>query len=186
MRFVYQRYMQDYLAVVTAMDENIGRLLDYLDESGLAENTVVIYTSDQGFYLGEHGWYDKRWMYEESLHTPLLIRWPGVTPQGSETGALIQNIDIAPTLLEAAGAPIPDDMQGESFAPFLHGEEPDGWRDAIYYHYYEGPAGRARRAASLRRSLRALQADPLLRYRRVGAVRPGARPRRDAKRVRRS
>ena len=138
-RYTYQRYMQDYLAVITAMDENIGRLLEYLDTSGLAENTIVIYTSDQGFYLGEHGWYDKRWMFEESLHTPLAIRWPGVTPQGSETGALIQNIDIAPTLLQAAGAPIPDDMQGESFLPFLRGEEPDDWRDAIYYHYYEGP-----------------------------------------------
>ena len=138
-RYTYQRYMQDYLAVITAMDENIGRLLDYLDTSGLAENTIVIYTSDQGFYLGEHGWYDKRWMYEESLHTPLTIRWPGVTPQGSETGALIQNIDIAPTLLDAAGASIPDDMQGESFVPFLRGEDPEGWRDAIYYHYYEGP-----------------------------------------------
>ena len=138
-RYTYQRYMQDYLAVITAMDENIARLLDHLDSSGLAENTIVIYTSDQGFYLGEHGWYDKRWMYEESLHTPLVIRWPGVTPQGSETGALIQNIDIAPTLLEAAGVPVPDDMQGESFVPFLRGEEPDGWRDAIYYHYYEGP-----------------------------------------------
>ena len=138
-RHIYQRYMQDYLATVTAMDENIGRLLDYLDESGLAGNTIVIYTSDQGFYLGEHGWYDKRWMYEESLHTPLTVRWPGVTPPGSETGALIQNIDLAPTLLDAVGAPVPGDMQGESFVPFLRGEEPDGWRDAIYYHYYEGP-----------------------------------------------
>ena len=138
-RYTYQRYVQDYLAVITAMDENIGRLLEYLDASGLADNTIVIYTSDQGFYLGEHGWYDKRWMFEESLHTPLLIRWPGVTPEGSETGALIQNIDIAPTLLDAAGASIPDDMQGESFVPFLRGEDPDGWRDAIYYHYYEGP-----------------------------------------------
>ena len=138
-RHIYQRYMQDYLAVVTAMDENIDRLLDYLDESGLAANTIVIYTSDQGFYLGEHGWYDKRWMYEESLHAPLLVRWPGVTAPGSETGALIQNIDIAPTLLDAVGAPVPEDMQGESFTPFLRGEEPAGWRDAIYYHYYEGP-----------------------------------------------
>ena len=136
-RWNYQRYIKNYLRCVKAVDENIGRMLRYLDEAGLAENTVVIYSSDQGFYLGEHGWFDKRWMYEESLHTPLLVRWPGVTTPGTRNGDLVSNLDFAETFLDIAGATIPDDMQGGSLVPFLRGRRPDGWRQAHYYHYYE-------------------------------------------------
>ncbi|MCP5534583.1 MAG: sulfatase [Akkermansiaceae bacterium] len=137
-RWKYQRYMKNYLRCVRALDENIGRMLDYLDESGLAKDTIVIYSSDQGFYLGEHGWYDKRWMFEQSLSMPFLIRWPGVVKPGIRSQALIQNIDYAPTFLEAAGAPIPSDIQGRSLLPVLKidGEAPNDWRKAIYYAYY--------------------------------------------------
>ncbi len=139
-RWKYQRYMQDYLACIEGVDYQLGRVLDYLDDSGLAENTVVIYCSDQGFYLGDHGWYDKRWMYEESLRMPYIVRWPGVTAPGSVCDALCQNIDFAPTFLEMAGAPIPDPMHGESLVPLMQGDAPESWRDSIYYHYYEFPA----------------------------------------------
>ena len=137
-RWKYQRYVKDYLRCIRAVDENVGRVLDYLDENGLKENTLVIYSSDQGFYLGEHGWYDKRWMYEESFMMPFLIRWPGVIRPGSVSKALIQNIDYAPTFLEIAGAEIPPSIQGQSLVPALTKPErsPDGWRDAIYYTYY--------------------------------------------------
>ena len=136
-RWKYQRYIKNYLSTIRAVDENIGRTLAYLEESGLAENTVVIYTSDQGFYLGEHGWYDKRWMFEDSLKMPFLVRWPGVAKAGLKPNAMIQNIDYAPTILEMAGAPIPADMQGNSIVPILRGEgkTPDDWRDAIFYQY---------------------------------------------------
>ena len=136
-RWKYQRYIKNYLSTIRAVDENIGRTLEYLEESGLAENTVVIYSSDQGFYLGEHGWYDKRWMFEESFKMPFLIRWPGVTEPGSVPAAMIQNIDYAPTFLEMAGAPIPADMQGKSIVPILKGggKSPEGWRDAVLYQY---------------------------------------------------
>ncbi|MFP4060992.1 MAG: sulfatase [Bacteroidales bacterium] len=140
MKWKYQRYMQDYLACIHAVDENIGRLLDYLDESGLAENTVIVYTSDQGFYLGEHGWFDKRFMYEESLRTPLIIKWPGVTQPGSMAKELVQNLDFAQTLLEIAGVESPGDMQGKSIVPVLKGDHENEWRNALYYHYYEYPA----------------------------------------------
>jgi arylsulfatase A-like enzyme len=120
--------------------ENVGRVLDYLDESGLADNTVVIYSSDQGFYLGEHGWFDKRWMYEESFKTPLIARWPGVTKSGVKSDALVSNLDFAQTFLDIAGAPIPEDMQGRSLAPLLKGKKPNDWRQSVYYHYYEFPA----------------------------------------------
>ncbi|MBB4080449.1 arylsulfatase A-like enzyme [Lewinella aquimaris] len=133
----YQRYMQDYLASVKSVDENVGRVLDYLDESGLAENTIVIYTSDQGFYLGEHGWYDKRFMYEESHRTPLMIRYPPLIQSGSETDALVINIDLAPTLLELAGVTVPEEAQGRSLTPLLEGSTPGDWRDEIYYRYYQ-------------------------------------------------
>ncbi len=141
-RWKYQRFMKDYLGCIAAVDEGAGRILDYLDTSGLATNTVVIYSSDQGFYLGEHGWFDKRWMFEESLKMPFLIRWPGVIPPGTRSRALIQNIDYAPTFLEMAGAEIPDDIQGRSLVPLLRheGEAPADWRDAIYYAYYENAA----------------------------------------------
>jgi N-acetylglucosamine-6-sulfatase len=136
-RWKYQRYIKNYLRVIRGLDENIGRMLDYLDESGLAENTIVIYSSDQGFYLGEHGWYDKRWMFEESLAMPFLIRWPGVVKPGIRSKALIQNIDYAPTFLEVAGVEVPDDIQGRSLLPVLRNDGialPD-WRKAIYYFY---------------------------------------------------
>ncbi len=136
-RWKYQRYIKNYLRTIRAVDENIGRILAYLEESGLAENTIVIYSSDQGFYLGEHGWYDKRWMFEESLAMPFIIRWPGVVKPGVRTKAMIQNIDYAPTFLDVAGAPIPDDIQGKSLVPVLknEGKTPADWRDAIHYQY---------------------------------------------------
>lgn len=136
----YQRYMKDYLRCIASVDENIGRVLDYLDDSGLAENTLVIYSSDQGFFLGDHGWFDKRWMYEESLRMPLVARWPGVVERGTVNKDLVQNLDFAETFLDVAGAEIPDDMQGASIKPILEGNTPDDWRDAIYYHYHEFPA----------------------------------------------
>ena len=139
MRWRYQRYMQDYLACIAAVDEGVGRILDYLDREGLSENTIVVYTSDQGFYLGEHGWFDKRFIYDESFKTPLLVRWPGVITPGSVNTQMVQNLDFAQTLLEAAGLEPPGDMQGESLVPLLKGEN-EGFRDAVYYHYYEYPS----------------------------------------------
>ena len=136
-RWKYQRYIKDYLRCVAAVDDQVGRVLDYLDESGLAENTIVIYSSDQGFYLGEHGWFDKRFMYEESYRMPLLARWPGVTEPGSVNDDLVSNLDFAETFLDIGGVQIPDDMQGRSLVPLLEGETPADWRDALYYHYYE-------------------------------------------------
>lgn len=139
MKWRYQRYMQDYLACIAAVDENVGRLLDYLDKSGLKENTIVVYTSDQGFYLGEHGWFDKRFIYNESFKTPLLVRWPGVIKENSSSDQMVQNLDFAQTFLDAAGIEAPKDMQGESLLPLLTGNEKDWNRDAVYYHYYEYP-----------------------------------------------
>ena len=136
-RWNYQRYIKNYLRCVKAVDENIGRMLDYLDENGLSKNTVVIYSSDQGFWLGEHGWFDKRWMYEESLHTPLLVRWAGRTNPGSTNTNLVSILDFAQTFLDIAGAPQPKDMQGRSLLPVLHGKTPEDWRKTHYYHYYE-------------------------------------------------
>lgn len=134
----FQRYMRDYLATANSLDRNIGKLLDYLDEQGLAENTVVIYGSDQGFYLGEHGWFDKRFAYEPSLRTPFVIRYPGVVTAGTSVDQFMMNIDLAPTLLEIAGVTVPDEIQGQSFLPILKDKQITG-RDAIYYHYYEYP-----------------------------------------------
>lgn len=135
--YKYQRIMRDYMRAVYQMDKNIGRLLDWLEESGLAENTIVVYSSDQGFYLGEHGWSDKRWMYEPSLKMPFVISWPGVIEPGQVRNEMIQNIDYAPTFLSAAGLPVPTDIQGVSLLP-LFGKKPAKiWRDSIYYHYYE-------------------------------------------------
>jgi len=136
----YQRYMQDYLACISSVDDNVGRVLDYLEESGLSENTIVIYTSDQGFYLGEHGWFDKRFIYNESFKTPLMVRWPGNVVAGSVNTEMVQNLDFAQTLLEAAQIEAPSDMQGESLIPLLTGKEDQWTRDAVYYHYYEYPA----------------------------------------------
>ncbi len=142
-RWKYQRYIKDYLRVIAAVDENVGRMLTWLDQTGLAENTIVIYSSDQGFYLGEHGWFDKRWMYEESLRTPLLVRWPGVVKPGSENRELVANVDFPETFLDIAGAQVPSDMQGRSIVPLLRGVTPRDWRTSFYYHYYEGPPLRA-------------------------------------------
>ena len=138
MRWKYQRYMQDYLGCIAAVDEGVGRVLDYLDANGLAENTIVVYTSDQGFYLGEHGWFDKRFIYEESFKTPLLVRWPGMIEPGTENTQMVQNLDFAPTILAAAGIEVPEYMQGESLVPLFRGET-ENFRDAVYYHYYEYP-----------------------------------------------
>ncbi|GAB3227648.1 sulfatase [Algoriphagus aestuariicola] len=140
MKWKYQRYMQDYLGTIKAVDENVGRLLDYLEANELMENTIIVYTSDQGFYLGEHGWYDKRFVYDESFKTPLLVAWPGRTKAGSTSDALVQNLDFAQTFLDAAGVKAPKDMQGESMVPLLTGNEKKWTRDEVYYHYYEYPA----------------------------------------------
>ncbi len=136
-RWHYQRYIKNYLRCVRAVDENVGRLLDYLDSNGLADDTVVLYSSDQGFWLGEHGWFDKRWIYEESLHMPFLVRWPGVVEPGSVNEDLVSNIDFAETFLAIAGEEYPTDMQGRSLLPVLKGNTPANWRKTFYYHYYE-------------------------------------------------
>lgn len=134
----YQRYMEDYLGVIKSVDRNIGRVLDYLDANNLTHNTMIVYTSDQGFFLGEHGWFDKRFMYEESFRTPLLIRYPEKIKPKTINSDLVQNIDFAPTVLDVAGIDIPEDMQGKSLVPLLYNTETK-WRDALYYHYYEYP-----------------------------------------------
>ncbi len=138
-RWKYQRYMNDYLACIQSVDESVGRVLDYLKENGLDKNTIVVYTSDQGFYLGEHGWFDKRFMFEESYRTPLLISWPGVIAPGQVNGDIVSNLDFAETFLEAAGVPVPGDMQGASLIPVVKGKTPADWRKEHYYHYYEYP-----------------------------------------------
>jgi len=139
-RWKYQRYIKDYLRCVASVDDNVGRMLDYLDEAGLADNTIVIYASDQGFYLGEHGWFDKRFMYEESLRMPLLVRYPKQIKPGSINNDIIMNLDFAPTFLDFAGVSIPADMQGRSIRMLLQGKTPKDWRKSMYYHYYEYPA----------------------------------------------
>ena len=134
----YQRYMHDYLRVIHSVDRNVGRVINYLRDHGMLDNTMIVYTSDQGFYMGEHGWFDKRFMYEESFRTPLVIYFPG-GKQG-DIKQMVQNIDYAPTILEAAGVDIPNDIQGKSMLPLLKGEKPRDWRKSLYYHYYEYPA----------------------------------------------
>ncbi len=138
-KWKYQRYMRDYLACVASIDDNIGRVLEYLEKNGLADNTIVIYTSDQGFFLGDHNWFDKRFMYEESIKMPFLVRWPGKVKPGAVNNGMILNVDFAPTLLDAAGEKVPADMQGESFLPLLKGETPKDWRTSMYYRYYHYP-----------------------------------------------
>ena len=139
-RWKYQRYIKDYLRCIASVDDNVGRLLDYLDESGLARNTIVFYTADQGFYLGDHGWFDKRFMYEESLRMPLLVRYPKEIKPGSVNEDIILNLDFAPTFLDFAGVDKPPDMQGRSIRQILHRKRPKDWRKSMYYHYYEYPA----------------------------------------------
>ncbi len=138
-RWKYNRYMHDYLACAKAIDENVGRILKYLDDEGLTENTIVVYASDQGFYLGEHGWFDKRWIFEESLRTPFLLRWPGVVKPGTTEPRIVSTLDFAPTLLEAAGVAIPPEIQGRSLVPLLRGQPPKDWRTSFYYQYFEYP-----------------------------------------------
>jgi arylsulfatase A-like enzyme len=138
-KWKYQRYMRDYLACIASVDDGVGRLLDYLDANGLAQNTIVVYTSDQGFFLGDHNWYDKRFMYEESLKMPFLVRWPARVKPGTVNDGMILNVDFAPTFLAAAGLPVPADMQGRSFLPLLRGERPADWRTSMYYRYYHYP-----------------------------------------------
>jgi arylsulfatase A-like enzyme len=145
-RWKYQRYMQDYLATVQSLDDNIGRLLDFLDRSGLARNTIVIYTSDQGFFLGDHGLFDKRFMYEESLRMPFVIRWPAVIRPGTHSDAIVLNTDFAETFLGAAGLSVPADMQGRSLVPLLRGRTPADWRTSMYYRYYHDPGDHNTRA----------------------------------------
>ena len=129
--------MKDYLRCVAAVDENVGRVLDHLDRSGLAQNTLVVYASDQGFFLGEHGWFDKRWIYEESLRTPFVARWPGVVKPGYSSAAMVSNLDFAQTFLDAAGVAAPKSMQGRSLMPILKGGTPSNWRKSFYYRYTE-------------------------------------------------
>ena len=139
LKLKYQWYMQDYLACVASVDESVGQLLDYLDQSGLSSNTMIIYTSDQGFYLGENGWFDKRFMYDVSMQTPLLVQWKGKIKPGTVNTSIVQNIDFAPTMLDAAGVKIPDWMQGLSLKPILLGQTKELPRKELYYHYYEYP-----------------------------------------------
>ena len=138
-RWKYRRYLQDYLGCVAAVDESVGRVLDGLDQTGLAPNTLVIYTSDQGFFLGEHGWFDKRFMYEEALRMPLVMRLPGRIPPGSVNKDMLTNVDFAPTFLDGAGLKKPSAMQGRSFLPLARALRVSGWPESIYYHYYEFP-----------------------------------------------
>jgi arylsulfatase A-like enzyme len=139
-RWRYNRYLHDYLGCIKAVDEGVGKVLDYLDKEGISENTIVIYSSDQGFYLGEHGWFDKRWIFEESLRTPLLVKWPATIEKNRTNTDIVSNVDFAPTLLEAAGIPVPTELQGASLLPILKGQTPKNWRKSFYYHYYEHPA----------------------------------------------
>ncbi len=145
-KWKYQRYMQDYLATVQSVDDNVGRLLEFLDTRKLAQNTIVIYTSDQGFFLGDHGMYDKRFMYEESLRMPFLVRWPAAIKPGTVSEAIGLNVDFAPTFLDAARLPVPADMQGRSLLPVLQGRPPADWRTSMYYRYYHDPGHHNTRA----------------------------------------
>ncbi|MCK9862152.1 sulfatase [Paenibacillus sp. ATY16] len=135
-KWQYQHFIKDYLRCVTSIDENVGRMLDYLKEEGLEEDTIVIYTSDQGFYLGDHGWYDKRFMYEESLRMPFLMRYPKEIPAGVDSDAFVMNVDLAPTFLDYAGIPIPEPLQGDSIREVVRGHVPQDWQTSVYYRYW--------------------------------------------------
>jgi len=138
-KWKYQRYLKDYLRCIKSVDDNIGRVYEYLEKNGLLENTIIVYSSDQGFYLGEHGWFDKRFMYEESFSTPLVASWPGKIKPGSINKDMVSNLDFAQTFLDIAGIKQPEDMQGRSLKPLMLGETPNDWRKSLYYHYYEHP-----------------------------------------------
>jgi arylsulfatase A-like enzyme len=135
----YTHYMQDYLATAISLDRNVGRLINYLEENDLLDNTLIVYTSDQGFYLGEHGWFDKRFMYEESMRTPLIIRYPPMIQKGTSLNSLVMNLDLAPTFLDLAEVSVPPDMQGKSLLPLFSSTTSGPWRSGVYYHYYEFP-----------------------------------------------
>ncbi|MEX2600789.1 MAG: sulfatase, partial [Balneolaceae bacterium] len=139
LRWKYQRYVKDFLRVIREVDDEVGKLMAYLERENLLDNTIVIYAGDQGFFLGENGWFDKRWIYEESFRMPLIVHWPEGIEPGSVNKNLVQNLDLAPTILDLAGTEIPSQMQGRSVVPLLRGQNPGDWRDAVYYHYYEGP-----------------------------------------------
>ena len=139
LRWKHQRYVKDYLRVIREADDQVGRMISYLARENLLDNTIIIYAGDQGFFLGENGWFDKRWIYEESMRMPLIVHWPEGIEAGSVNKDLVQNLDLAPTILELANAEIPPRMQGLSMVPLLEGKSPQNWRDAVYYHYYEGP-----------------------------------------------
>ncbi len=194
-RWAYQRYMKEYLRVVASIDDNVGRLLDALDAEGLTANTLVIYTSDQGFFLGDHGWYDKRFMYEESLRMPLILRYPAMVAPGSANQDLVLNVDFAPLFLDLAGVPVPESFQGRSLLPLLQGQTPTDWRQSLYYRYWMHK-GAPQRLRSLWLAHPSLQAHLLLcqrpgpdrRHRRdvrarVGAVRSRTRSLRAAQRL---
>ena len=150
-RYTYQRFIKDYVRCIDGLDRQVGRILAYLDETGLAKNTIVVYSSDQGFLTGEHGWAEKRWMYEESFRSPLLVRWPGVITPGSEISALVQNIDLGPTFLQAAGVDVPADVHGLALQPILGGDIPDNWRQDLLYQYFDGGIPSARGAYNMPR-----------------------------------
>jgi len=146
LKWKYQRYIKDYLRCIASVDDNVGRMLDFIDREGLSRNTVVIYTSDQGFFLGDHGWYDKRFMYEESIKMPFLVRWPGAARPGTSQAAMALNVDFASTFLDLAELKAPADMQGRSLAPLIRGQRPKGWRTSWYYRYYHDPGDHNTRA----------------------------------------
>jgi arylsulfatase A-like enzyme len=135
-KWAYQRYIKDYLRVVASIDDNAGRVLDYLDTEGLTDDTLIIYTSDQGFFLGDHGWYDKRFMYEESLRMPFILKYPREVESGSVNDDIVLNADFAPLFLDLAGVPVPEEFQGRSFRPLLNGQTPDDWQQSMYYRYW--------------------------------------------------
>jgi len=137
----FQRYMEDYLGTILSVDESVGKILDYLDNNGLADNTIIVYTSDQGFYLGEHGWFDKRFMYEESLSMPLLMRYPKEIKGQQELDEIVLNLDFAPTFLDYAGIKVPKSLQGYSMRNLVNGKQQSKWRESMYYHYFEFPHG---------------------------------------------
>lgn len=139
-KWKFQRYLKDYLRCIKSIDDQVGRIIDYLEKEGLMDNTIIVYTSDQGFYMGEHGWFDKRFMYEESFRTPLIMRYPAMIKAGTKTDALVQNIDYAPTFLSLAGVEKPQEMSGTSLEPLFAGNKPENWRNSLYYHYYDYPA----------------------------------------------
>ncbi len=184
-RWKYQRYMHDYLATIASVDESVGQLLDYLKSAGLEQNTIVVYSSDQGFYLGEHGWFDKRWIFEESLRTPLLIRWPGTIKPASINTDIVSNLDFAETFADAAGLDVPADMQGRSLLPILKGQTPADWRKSLLLPLLRTP-GRPQRRPPLRHRHRPLQAGPFLRatVQLLGTVRPQNRSARAHQRLR--